>query len=268
MTLTRMHWNGDSLYPQPVWTVVPDISVIEAISRHYLRPSVDISTWEFTGTFLGEGSYNKAHTVDVKTTSLVKSYVFRATLPIEPGDKVRNEVATLDYIKQHTSIPVPTVIAYDSSSKNALGFEWILMEKIPGTTLRNIWSSLSDASKVAITREIASYTLQIRENCVFHEIGGLYHDVERGFTMGPIVTQFAFLSARRLLLSRNRGPYHHDRDFMQALVDIQIADVHLVNTMPSDDPNFDKYVFDDGPDIRHAMQELTSLVPLIFPTFR
>lgn len=151
----------------------------------------------------------------------MESYIFRAALPIEPGDKVRNEVATLDYIKQHTSIPVPAVIAYDTSSENALGFEWILMENIPGITLHNIWSGLSDTSKVAITREMASYTLQIRENCAFHEIGGLYHDAEGRFTLGRIVKQFAFLGVRRQLLSRrNRGPYHRDSDFVRALVDI------------------------------------------------
>ena len=84
--------------------------------------------------------------------------------------------------------------------------------------------------------------------------------------MGPIVKQFAFLGVRRQLLSRrNRGAYHHDSDFVRALVDIQIADVQLVNTIPSDDPNFDKDVFEDGPEILHAMQELGSLVPLIFP---
>ena len=92
-------------------------------SRRHLLPSTDTSTWGLTVTFIGERSFNKAYTIDITTTSLVESYVFRAALPIEPGDKVRNEVATLDYIKQRTSIPVPVVIAYNSSSENALGFE-------------------------------------------------------------------------------------------------------------------------------------------------
>jgi len=83
----------------------------------------------------------------------------------------------------------------------------------------------------------------MRENCAFHEIGGLCHDVEGGFTLGPIVKQIVFLGARRQLSCRNRGPFHLDGDFVRALVDIQIADVQLVNTIPSDDPNFDKDVF-------------------------
>ena len=195
----------------------------------------------------------------------MKSYVFRVTLPVEPGDKVRSEVAILDYVKRHTEIPVPTVIAYDSSSENVLGFSWILMEKIPGAPLSDIWSRLSDTSKETITREIASYIIQIRKNCVFLGIGGLYHGSDAKFTVGPIVTQFMFMNGRRQLLFRNRGPYHHDSDFVRALIDVQIADIHLLRTMTSNDPNFDKYILKDGPAIIHAMEELLSLVPTIFP---
>ena len=266
MALTKMHWREDTVHTKPVWSVDPDISVVEAISRHHLLPHIDISNKELTVALLGEGSFNKAYTVDVKATSDVKSYVFRATLPVEPSDKVRSEVATLDYIKRHTNIAVPTVIAYDSSSDNALGFEWILMEKISGEPISNIWRGLSDSSKVAITREIASYVLHMRENCLFHGIGALYRGVDNEeFAIGPIVTQFVFMGARRQLLTRNRGPYHHDSDFVQALIDIQVADVHLVKTMSPDDPNFDKYLFEDAPGVLHAVEELRSLVPQIFP---
>ena len=118
--------------------VVLDTSVVEAISRRHLFPHADSAAVELTVRFLAEGSFNKVYTADTKTTSIVKSYIFRVTLPVEPGDKVRNEVAALDYVKQRTTIPVPNVIACDSSSENYLGFEWILMEKIPGASLRVI----------------------------------------------------------------------------------------------------------------------------------
>lgn len=175
-----MDWQVGPTYTAPRWMVVPDISDIEAISRHHLFPNTDSSSAEeLTVTFLAEGSFNKTYTVDTKTKSLVKSYVFRVSLPVEPGDKVLNEVATLDYVKRHTKLPVPTVIAHDSSSNNVLGFEWILMEKIPGVPLSDIWSRLSYISKEAITREIAGYVFQLRNICVFNEIGGLYHDSKR-----------------------------------------------------------------------------------------
>ena len=245
-----MDWKVEATYTVPRWMVVPNISNIEAISRNHLFPNTDSSSAEeLTVTFLAEGSFNKTYTVDTKTKSLVKSYVFRVSLPVEPGDKVRNEVATLDYVKRHTKIPVPTVIAYDSSSDNVLGFEWILMEKIPGAPLSDIWSRLSYISKGAITREIASHVFQLRNICVFNESGGLYHDSKAEFIIGPVVTQFMFMNGRRQLLLRDRGPYHHDSDFVRALIDVQIADIHFLKNMPSNDPNFNEGLLEDGPAI-------------------
>ena len=265
MSITRMSWLLEAIYNQPLWTVVPDISVIEVISRRHLFPHADSAAVELTVKFLAEGSFNKVYTVNTKTTSIVKSYIFRATLPVEPGDKLRNEVATLDYIKQQTTIPVPTVIAYDSSSENDLGFEWILMEKIPGAPLCDIWGRLSDSSKETITREIASYVVKMRKNCVLHEIGGLYHGSNAEFVIGPIVAQSMFMNARRQLISRNRGPYHLDSDYARALIDVQITDVHFLKTMPCNDPNFDEDILEDGPAILHAMEGLLPLIPAIFP---
>jgi len=189
-------------------------------------------------------------------------------LAVEPGDngKVRSEVATLDYIKRRTTIPVPAVIAHNSSSDNELGFEWILMEKVPGVQLSDSWPSLSDTTKSSITREIASYILQMRKHCLFHEIGGLYHSTEDEFILGPIVTQFMFMGGRRHLLPRNRGPYSHDSEFMRAFIDVQKADIHLLQTMPFEHPNFDEDLLEDGPDIIHAMDNLLTLVPKLFPT--
>ena len=70
--------------------------MVEAISRRHLFPHADTDSAavELTVKFLAEGAFNKVY------TSIMKSYIFRVTLPVEPGDKIRNEAATLDYVKQ------------------------------------------------------------------------------------------------------------------------------------------------------------------------
>ncbi|KIM49734.1 hypothetical protein M413DRAFT_6641 [Hebeloma cylindrosporum] len=123
------------------------------------------------------------------------------------------------------------------------------------------WSRLSDPSKAAITREIASYVMQMRKDCVLHKIGALYHDSDGEVTIGPIVTQLMFMNGRRQSISRNRGPYRHDTDYVRAPIDVQIADVHFLNAMPSDDPNFNEGVFEDDPDTRWRA---SSLIPMTF----
>jgi aminoglycoside phosphotransferase (APT) family kinase protein len=53
------------------------------------------------------------------------------------GEKVlHSEVATMKFLKRKTTIPVPTVFAYDSSYDNAVGQPYILMEAMTG---KNLW---------------------------------------------------------------------------------------------------------------------------------
>ena len=66
-------------------------------------------------------------------------YVFRVTLPVEPFYKTASEMVTLSYIRKHTSVPVPRIIACSSTADNELGFEWSLMDKIPDVSLKGVW---------------------------------------------------------------------------------------------------------------------------------
>jgi len=41
-----------------------------------------------------------------------------------------SQVATLDYVRNKTSVPVPNVFYYDSSPYNEIGYEYIVMSKV------------------------------------------------------------------------------------------------------------------------------------------
>ena len=48
----------------------------------------------------------------------------RVSLPVDPYFKTAGEVATLQFVKKNTSIPVPQIIPLDSSADNELmGFD-------------------------------------------------------------------------------------------------------------------------------------------------
>jgi aminoglycoside phosphotransferase len=66
----------------------------------------------------------------------------RVSLPVDPRYKTESEVATTEFVRQKTSLPVPRIIAFDSH-ENELGFEWILMDMMPGLTLRKRWRKMS-----------------------------------------------------------------------------------------------------------------------------
>lgn len=83
-----------------------------------------------------------------------------------------SEVATMRFLRQNTDIPVPKVFVFDDSSDNELGFEWILMEILPGTTLENRWRKLSGQAKRDLVTQVTKYQTQLFR-CRFSGIGNL-----------------------------------------------------------------------------------------------
>lgn len=59
--------------------------------------------------------------------------------------KTENEASVLSWLDKNTMIPVPRVVAYDSSTDNPLGHEFILMTREPGESLAKMYSSFTSA---------------------------------------------------------------------------------------------------------------------------
>ena len=134
----------------------PDIPVLEDITSKALNIPCSISP--FT-----QGDFNKLYNVRVKEDGQTKDarqmqHLLRVSLSINPKFKTLSEVTTLTWIRQHTSVPVPKILAYDcsgSSHNDKAGFEWMLMEKIPGKPLDEIWTSMTWAHKEELVIQLA-----------------------------------------------------------------------------------------------------------------
>ncbi|KAB8275285.1 kinase-like domain-containing protein [Aspergillus minisclerotigenes] len=72
-----------------------------------------------------------------------------------------SEVATLKYVQQHTSIPVPRVLAWECDSSNSVGSEYILMEKAPGVQLYLKWGDMDGKSRLALTNHLVKLESQL-----------------------------------------------------------------------------------------------------------
>jgi len=59
-----------------------------------------------------------------------EEFVARVARRYMPRLKVQSEVATMQYLREKTNVPVPTVYHYDSNPYNRLGGEFILMSKV------------------------------------------------------------------------------------------------------------------------------------------
>jgi hypothetical protein len=75
------------------------------------------------------GAYRgiQAYSVTLSDGRMVVARVARRFMPRR---KTESEVATMEYIRTYTSIPVPNVYFYDSNPYNRLGGEYIIMSKV------------------------------------------------------------------------------------------------------------------------------------------
>ena len=69
----------------------------------------------------------QAYSVTLSDGRVVIARVARRFMPRR---KTESEVATMEYIRTYTSIPVPDVYFYDSNPYNRLGGEYIIMSKV------------------------------------------------------------------------------------------------------------------------------------------
>lgn len=176
----RLHWTG-GFYREPVWPREPDVEVVRSLAKRHLvaelPTTIDDGLLEVS--FFAEGGFNKLY--QISYTGRHKSYLLRVAIPIVPYYKTEGEVATIAYLRANTSIPVPCVYAWDSNHDNELTFEWILMDKMHGIPLYDVWRKVPWERKLELTETIAGMIKQLWDH-KFDRIGGLFFKsaVDRG----------------------------------------------------------------------------------------
>jgi hypothetical protein len=79
--------------------VEPDIAKIELIARKSLKlgPNAQCNV-----KFHAQGAFNKLYNVETDSGSSL----LRVTLPVDPSNKTNSEVATINFVRQNTDLPV------------------------------------------------------------------------------------------------------------------------------------------------------------------
>ena len=171
---------------------------------------------------LAQGAFNQAYNImaENKATGFRKEYVFRVALPIYPHYKVESDVATTEFVRHTTTIPVPIIYAFDSSPTNKLGFEWMLMEKVEGVSLYDVWDTMGYSTKKKLSRTVANWMDQL-SRLKFNKIGSLYYrlrDCQMEFYMGPTLHSRLY-EGDRLLHDIDRGPFESLHALFDAVLD-------------------------------------------------
>ncbi|SPQ20349.1 d406d4af-371f-4407-8a8e-1412fa41580a [Thermothielavioides terrestris] len=194
--------------------------------------------------YFANGTFNRLYSITHAGWN--KSYLFRVSIPVEPFFKTESEIATMEYVRRHTSIPVPRVVAFSSSDDNELGYEWILMEMMPGEPLRKVWNAMPEPARVEFFAELAGHVKQLAAlrfsafgNIYFADVAdqvlssslprpsqldaGVDDAVDKdigpdgAFVLGRIVSQDFFFD-KRVYYPGSRGPFQTTRELVDARV--------------------------------------------------
>ncbi|KAF9077259.1 kinase-like domain-containing protein [Rhodocollybia butyracea] len=133
--------------------------------------------------------------------------------------RIESEFATIRYLKEKTTIPVPEVLHLELSFDNSVGAPYTLQERIIGGRVSDMQDQGMSSDQFAeVVKQVARYEAQLLE-LSFDAIGSLMYD--------SVTTKFrvdkATLSS--ISLPPNRGPWNSTADYLHSLVSLQRSDL-------------------------------------------
>jgi aminoglycoside phosphotransferase (APT) family kinase protein len=168
---------------------------------------------------LDEGGFNRVFEVTMKDGfQLIARLPYPSTQP--KSLVTASEVATMNLVRHH-GVPTPKIYQYSSNACNPVGAEYILMEKIQGRCLGDMWFDLSDKDRVRLLGEIVDQEAKLF-NIDFPAYGSVYLDADlpgdvgrtpmdatkytENFCIGPDVSlKHWFQTRSKLDVSRSSG---------------------------------------------------------------
>lgn len=256
-----LKWEDELMGLRPCWTVEPSIDIIAEIVHHHLKLSPD-EIAQTSVNFHSQGAFNKLYAIECPRGS----FSMRVSLPVDPHFKTLSEVATVKLLESKTSVPVPQIIASDSSANNELKFEWIIMKRVPGLPLAQIWAYLDWEAKMSCVNDVAVIMAQLFE-LRYNSIGNLFHEkdlchlsdrpsegdaVEPDTVIIGRIVSMIFFWGTHLAMNVSRGPFTSSKDWMNVRFQLMEGDCRRVlNSQDADE--------DDIEDMESAQQLLIRL---------
>ena len=255
-----LEWIQETFGIEPRWTFEPNVDGIKQILQSiYPSSAVD-------APFLAQGAFNKVYDIRITADDVPLPLVMRVSLPVDPHRKTLSEVATLEWVSRNTSLPVPQVVAHEHRRENPVGFEWILMTKIPGKVLADSWRTLPLDAKSSLVRELAAHLASFFRNKL-REVGNIYPDSTLP-NVGRVVSM-EFFWGGHVLQDVDRGPFRSARDWISARLALSEHDCRSTLAKYPDLTNLDSDGEDDVDDATRTLKiikKLKLLLPRVLPT--
>jgi hypothetical protein len=75
--------------------------------------------------------------------------------------RLRREVEAMNYVQSHTSIPIPFILDTHLDTNGDVEQCWILMKRLPGRQLGEIWPTMGEGAQAQTIRQLKSYFEQL-----------------------------------------------------------------------------------------------------------
>jgi aminoglycoside phosphotransferase (APT) family kinase protein len=102
-------------------------------------------------------SLNPLQSPPKRTHKAKGTYVKRGT-----GRQVHREVEAMEFARQRTSIPIPSVFEIYVNENDASPSSWFSMSVIPGSPLTDAWPSMNEEARRATQADLSSYLHELR----------------------------------------------------------------------------------------------------------
>jgi hypothetical protein len=153
-------------------------------------------------------------------------------------------------------------VAYDCSHANELGFEWILMERMPGRPLADIWRSMTWPRKEKLAAEIAHYSAELFSKRL-SRIGNLFFAEQYGngpakFVLGRIVSM-QFFWGDHFTHNVPRGPFDSSAEWLRARLRLNQLDCEKTIRESNDEDDIE-----EAEKTLHVVNRLIKATSLVF----
>jgi hypothetical protein len=180
------------------------------------------------------GSYRIFEATFRNGLKVIARLPYPSTIPQKYG--IASEVATMEFLRLH-GVPTPNVLDWDSSSSNAVGSEYMVMEKVPGKELEETWYTMTLKERMAMMEKIVKVE-QTLFNFEFPASGSIFYKKTLGtgaktvdipsasvdtskFCISPS-TEYLWWFKNRHELSTNHGPCEYSTKYNSFLADWNI----------------------------------------------
>jgi hypothetical protein len=126
---------------------------------------------------IGEGGFNRVFEITIDDQSLIARLPYSTTYP--KHFTIASEVATINLVRSY-GIPAPKILDFSATSYNAVGSEYILVEKANGRDLGVIWYEISEKERLKVLSQVGKLE-KVLFSIELPAYGSIYHKSDLGF---------------------------------------------------------------------------------------